>query len=119
MGWGKFGLLSLVVVLVTSGQILFKMAAQSLKEPLPVQFDSLVRILTNPYLLTSLFVYGTATVLWLLVLRQMDLNKAYLVVAVTLVLVPLAGTIWFREPFTWNLLLGLGIILAGLVVAMW
>jgi drug/metabolite transporter (DMT)-like permease len=47
------------------------------------------------------------------------LSKAYLIIALALVIVPLAGTFLFREPFTARLFVGLIIILVGLAVAFW
>jgi multidrug transporter EmrE-like cation transporter len=54
-----------------------------------------------------------------LLLREIELSKAYLIIALALVLVPLAGTFLFREPFTTRLFLGIVIILVGLAVAYW
>jgi drug/metabolite transporter (DMT)-like permease len=54
-----------------------------------------------------------------LLLRSIELSKAYLIVSLALVLVPLAGTFLFREPFTARLFIGLIIILFGLAVAFW
>jgi multidrug transporter EmrE-like cation transporter len=54
-----------------------------------------------------------------LLLREIELSRAYLAIALALVLVPLSGTILFGEPLTARLVVGLGIVLAGLAVALW
>ena len=56
--------------------------------------------------------------MWVLLLRNTALNKAYLFVAIPLVLVPLAGTFLFKEPFSLRLLAGMAIVLFGLAVAL-
>ena len=119
MSWTKVGLLLLFALALATGQVLFKAAAQSIKGSVGFDVPTLQQLVLNPYLLLSLAIYGVATLFWVLLLRDTDLNKAYLVVALALVLVPLAGTFLFQEPFNTRLLIGLAIILVGLAVAFW
>jgi drug/metabolite transporter (DMT)-like permease len=79
----------------------------------------LFQFLSNPFLLLGLALYTFAALYWVLLLRETHLNKAYLVVALALVLVPLAGTFLFREPFSARLFIGIVVILVGLAVAFW
>jgi drug/metabolite transporter (DMT)-like permease len=99
--------------------ILFKAAAQSIKGPIGFDAQTIFQLVSNPYLLLGLAVYGFAALYWVLLLRGIDLSKAYLIIALALVIVPLAGTFLFREPFTARLFVGLIIILVGLAVAFW
>jgi hypothetical protein len=119
MSWAKVVALVLFAVALAFGQVLFKAAAQSIKGPVGFDAHTLAQILTNPYLLLSLAIYGVVALFWVLLLREIELNKAYLIIALALVLVPLAGTFLFREPFTSRLFVGLVIILIGLAVAFW
>jgi multidrug transporter EmrE-like cation transporter len=86
-------------VVLACGQILFKAAAQSIRGPVGFDIQTLLHLASNPYLLLSLVIYGLAALFWVLLLREIELNKAYLVIALALVLVPLAGTFLFGEPF--------------------
>ena len=119
MSSAKIVALVLFAVALACGQVLFKAAAQSIKGPVGFDAHTLVQLLTNPYLLLSFAIYAFAALFWVLLLREIELNKAYLIIALALVLVPLAGTILFREPFTSRLLVGVVIILIGLAVAFW
>ena len=119
MTWSKLGALLLFVSALAAGQVLFKAAARSIKEPVGFDLPTLIHLVTNPYLLISLAVYAIATIFWVLLLRDTDLSRAYLVVALAFVLVPLAGTFFYQEPLTARLLLGMAIILVGLGVALW
>jgi drug/metabolite transporter (DMT)-like permease len=120
MGWPKIGLLVVFVLLLTSGQILFKAAADCIKgRVLAFDLQTLMALACNAYLLLGLVVYSASTLLWVLLLRDAELSRAYLPVALAFVLVPLAGTFFFGEPLTARLLLGMAIILAGLAVALW
>jgi undecaprenyl phosphate-alpha-L-ara4N flippase subunit ArnE len=119
MSWAKIIALVLFAGALVCGQILFKAAAQSIKGPIGFDAQTLFQLVTNPYLLLSLGIYGVAALFWVLLLREIELNKAYLIIALALVLVPLAGTFLFREPFSVRLFIGLVIILVGLAVAFW
>jgi undecaprenyl phosphate-alpha-L-ara4N flippase subunit ArnE len=119
MSWAKIIALVLFAGALVCGQILFKAAAQSIKGPIGFDAQTLFQLVTNPYLLLSLAIYGVAALFWVLLLREIELNKAYLIIALALVLVPLAGTFLFREPFSVRLFIGLVIILVGLAVAFW
>jgi len=119
MTWLKIVSLVVFALALACGQILFKAAAQSLKGPIGFDTQTVFQLVTNPYLVLGLTVYGFATLYWVLLLRNIELSKAYLIIALALVLVPLAGTFLFREPFTARLIAGLIIILIGLAVAFW
>lgn len=119
MTWTKISALVLFAVALACGQILFKAAAQSIKGPIGFDAQTLFQLLSNRFLLLGLAIYVFAALYWVLLLRETDLNKAYLVVALALVLVPLAGTFLFREPFSTRLVIGIVVILIGLAVAFW
>lgn len=119
MTWLKISALVMFAVALACGQILFKAAAQSIKGPIGFDAQTIFQLVSNPYLLLGLAVYGFAALYWVLLLRGIDLSKAYLIIALALVIVPLAGTFLFREPFTARLFVGLIIILVGLAVAFW
>ena len=115
----KLALLLLFALALAAGQVLFKAAAQSLKGHAGFDLQTLAQLLLNPYFLLSVAIYAANAVLWVWLLRDTELNKAYLVVALALILVPLAGTFFFQEPFSIRLLFALVIILLGLAVAFW
>jgi hypothetical protein len=65
MTWLKMVSLVLFALALACGQILFKAAAQAIKTP--VGFDVLV---SNPYFLVGIAVYGLAALYWVLLLRK-------------------------------------------------
>jgi drug/metabolite transporter (DMT)-like permease len=119
MTWERVGALVLFALALACGQIIFKAAAQSIKGPVGFDAQTLFQLISNPLLLLGLAIYASAAVYWVLLLREIELNKAYLIIALALVLVPLAGTFLFREPFTARLFIGIVVILVGLAVALW
>jgi len=104
-----------VVALMTLGQILFKVAAEKVGTP-GANLEFLGRLLTNVPLLVGIVVYGITTILWVIVLSDSNLSKSYPFVALTMVLVPIAGIVLFDEPFSPALAIGGALIIAGLVV---
>lgn len=109
----------LFALALACGQIIFKAAAQSIKGPVGFDAQTLFQLISNPLLLLGLAIYAFAALYWVLLLREIELSKAYLIIALALVLVPLAGTFLFREPFTARLFIGIVVILVGLAVALW
>lgn len=116
MSWIKIGWLLGVVGVMAAGQILFKAAADSIRGPLTFSFDTLLRLVVNPYLVGGVAVYALNTVLWVAVLREVELSRAYPFVALPLVIVPLVGIFLFHEPWSNALLVGGAFIVAGVWV---
>ena len=69
-------------------------------------------------LLVALSVYGVATIAWIWVLQRAPLNLAYPLVALTFVLVPLGARWMFGETVGMRYWIGVGLIVAGIMVAM-
>ena len=119
MTWVKIAGLVVFAATWLADKFSYKAAAQSIKGPIGFDAQTIFQLVSNPYLLLGLAVYAFTALYWVLLLRSIELSKAYLIVSLALVLVPLAGTFLFREPFTARLFIGLIIILFGLAVAFW
>jgi undecaprenyl phosphate-alpha-L-ara4N flippase subunit ArnE len=104
----------LVVLILSAGQILFKLAASQIRPGSPR--DLLISLILSPQLIAALAIYGLATILWVLVLREVPLSRAYPVTALGMVLVPALSLFLFHEPFSWSLLLGGALLIAGIYV---
>jgi hypothetical protein len=75
MTWLKIVSLIVFALALACGQILFKAAAQSLKGPIGFDTQTVFQLVTNPYLVLGLTVYGFATLYWVLLLRNIELSK--------------------------------------------
>lgn len=104
-----------VVTLMAAGQVLFKLAASHVGS-IGLDLGTAKRLLINPYLLSGAAVYGLTTILWVLLLVDGSLSRSYPFVALTMVLVPVAGIVFFGEPFDLKVVVATVLIIAGLAV---
>ena len=100
----------LTVVLLSIGQVLFKLAAMDIKN---VNFFSILQ----PKLILALCVYGIATIMWIGVLRHTPLRLAYPFVALAFLIVPVLSWLWINEPISVNAFVGGTIILIGVWIS--
>lgn len=94
---------------LAAGQVMLKLAATRLA--------GVSDLLFSPILLAALILYGGMSVIWLVVLRQVDLSKAYPFVALTFVVVPLASVRLLGETVSPRYWAGVALILTGIVIA--
>lgn len=102
-------------VSLAGGQVLFKYAAMQ-SPPSGAWFSRLAGLAINPSFVAAIALYAGLSVFWVWLLTSVPLSKAYPFVALAFALTLLAGVVVFGEPMSWRLLLGGGLILAGLVV---
>ena len=118
---GKLLLLILAVVLGVIGQFFFKSGATQLAAPrlnsLPAGLlGFLLAIMANPSILAGLFSYGLSTIVWLYILKSVELSRAYPFLALNYILILLGGAVLFHERISpgkvgGSLLIVLGVLL--------
>lgn len=99
------------VLAISVGQIMFKLTARS-----SVLSGQLLNMLFSPTLLAALVIYGVATLVWVWQLRSVELSRAYPFMALCFVLVPLASLVLLNEPISHKYWMGIGLIVAGIVL---
>ena len=79
--------------------------------------SDLLRLARQPLFVAGLVLYAMAALVWFRVISTENLSSSYpLLVSLTFVLVTLGATVFFREPVSWQKVLGLGVILAGILL---
>ena len=101
-------------LLLASGQILFKFSAMA--APKFDDLSSIAGLLRIPSFWMALVLYGLATLLWVYILQQLELSKAYPFAALGFVLVPLAGRFWFEEAVGGVYWIGVLCIILGILL---
>ena len=112
--WGaayQYAGLIAVPILLSIGQILFKIASASVGEGASVR-----AMASNPYLLTALVLYAIGTVIWLFVLSRVDLVRAYPFAALSFVLVPMLSHWILAERFGTAYIVGVAFLVVGVVL---
>lgn len=76
----------------------------------------LLRLLTNPWVLSALAAAFGASLCWMLAMVKLQLSHAYPFVSLSFVLVLLLSAALFAEPLSWAKVLGIVLIMAGVAV---
>jgi len=106
-------LLVLVSLITCTGQLLQKQAMDSWKARAAGDVKAL---LFSPWLWGAVLALGTAMLLWLFVLQQLPVSIAYPMLSLNFVFVTLAARIFFREHTDLRHWVGIGLIMAGIVL---
>ena len=101
-------------LLLSCGQMLFKYTAAS--TPQLTSFSSFFALFLNIWFWISIFLYGSATLLWIYILQQIPLSIAYPFVALGFVVVPLGSWALFNEQINLYYAAGVAFIICGLVI---
>lgn len=110
----KLSLVLCSVLMVVAGQLLFKLLGLKIQRGIALLEPRLIGIA-----LTACVIYATATVLWIYLLRTLPLTKAYPFMALSFVLVPLGGVLFFSEAVRLPYMLGVALIVAGVLLTVW
>jgi drug/metabolite transporter (DMT)-like permease len=100
---------------MAGGQLLFKAAALRLPAQASLS-ERLLAVTTNAYFLAALALYLGLSLVWVWLLRFTPLSRAYLFVALSFTLVPLAAAVAFGEPLSARFLIGAVLTVCGLIL---
>lgn len=100
------------VLSISTGQVLFKKAAQAMPETL-----SFLALLQNGWLIGSFVLYGVTTLGWVWILRHAPLHLAYPFMGLAFLIVPTLAWAFLGEPLHWRTLAGGALIMAGVALA--
>lgn len=102
------------MLLLSAGQVLLKKAAIS-ANPITGAAGFLL-LLAKPWFWLALALYGSAILLWMVILQKTPLVTAYPFAGLSFVLVPLAAWLWMGETISPAYIAGALFILAGVVL---
>lgn len=105
-------LLTFTPILIAAGQILFKQASERLSE----RGGMILSVLFDPAMIIGLAIYGGATLLWILAIKDVPLSFAYSFMALSYVAVPILSMVFLGESLGYKYWIGAALIIAGLFV---
>ncbi len=115
MSLKQYWLILFTVILLSIGQILFKVASTKIDI---ANKGIWAGFLFQTNFLIALSVYGIATLLWLAVLKMMQLRVAYPFVALAFVFVPLLAYFFLGEPLKITTFIGAAVIMIGVYISL-
>ncbi len=102
----------LCVVGIATGQIMFKLSASALQRAGTIFDLKTLMILGSAFAL-----YAVTTIAWVWVLQKIELGKAYPLMALAFVLVPIGSHFILGERFQVQYFIGVAFIMFGIVLA--
>lgn len=99
-----------------SGQILMKFAVNRIGQinlSWPHAINTLIQIFTNPWIITGIFCFVTSMILWIKVISNMELSKAYPSLSLSYIAVFILSVILFHETVTSGKVVGLLLVSLG------
>lgn len=112
----------LLIAILTSatGQFLLKAGALKLGEVSSKNFIThILSIVATPELVAGLTCYGLGAVAYILLLTRVNLSVAAPAIALSYVFSVFIGYFVFREAISVNRAIGLGLIVAGVLLVVW
>lgn len=106
--------LLLTPLLISGGQIMFKVVSGRLDAP---SLNSLFRLFLDPLMLLALSIYGIGTIVWIYLLRTVPLSTAYPFMGLPFCLVPILAVVTLGEPLTLRTGIATAMIIGALFIA--
>lgn len=76
----------------------------------------LIRVIKTPEIIIGMVFFGFSSLLWIKVLTLAELSQAYPLVSIGYIIVAVLSYVFFKESFTIPKVLGIGLIIAGVVI---
>lgn len=108
----KYACLIGVVLSISCGQILFKYSADMSKN-----FSSIFGLFFYPPFIAAIALYGVTTFLWVWLLQQFELARAYPFFALSFTFVPLLSWIFFKEALDLRYVFSVLLICGGILLS--
>src|ERR1700742_3970306 len=105
--WPYYGALAGAIITGIGGQTRLKVGASA---------ENLIAQLLRPSTLVGLFLYGVAAFLYIIALRKLPLSVAFPSVSLSYAIVAVLGHWLFNEPFGWQQIAGIVLIMGGVAL---
>lgn len=109
----------LTILLTVYGQIIIKWQVQmagSFPEENLEKLQYLIKLLLNPWVISSFACAFLAALSWMAAMTKFPLSYAYPFMSLAFVLVMFLSAVFFKEPITLPKSLGLGFIILGIII---
>ena len=111
----QYVLAAIFCISLSIGQVLFKFAADQTSsngEPY-----SIIELIFSLPMIAACTLYGLTTILYVYLLQQIPLSRAYLFSIAGAAIVPFLAILIFKEDFSIKYLLGVMLVLSGIAIS--
>lgn len=108
----NFFLILVNTLILVGGQFLWKFGLMGRSDSYE-SVGGVVKLFLSPYIVSGLFLYGLATVLWLFILTRVPLSVAYPIQSLAYIFAVFGAYFVFNEPLTTPKIIGVLLIMAG------
>ncbi|MGB3008842.1 MAG: EamA family transporter [Candidatus Saccharimonadales bacterium] len=107
-------LLIINVIIMASGQLLFKRSADYITANPDLQFP--MNYLTNIWFFAAVFLFAISTIVWTQILTKLPLSVAYPIVSSTYIITVIGAGVIFHEQITTLDIVGVLLIMTGITI---
>lgn len=100
---------------LAAGQLLFKLASMQVDEQ--GKALGLFRLLFTVPMMSALVLYAATVLLYVYLLQQVPLSRAYLFSLAASAIVPLLAVVIFKEPYSFKYIIGASFVFIGVVIS--
>lgn len=108
----NFFLIFINTLILVSGQFLWKFGLMGRTDSYQ-SIGGIIKLFLSPYIISGLFLYGMATILWLFILTRVPLSVAYPIQSMAYIFAVFGAYFVFNEPLTLWKIIGVILIMAG------
>lgn len=119
VNWMGFVYIGLTILFTVYGQMIIKWQVNLAGEFPPDATEKaifIVRLLFNPWVISSFAAAFVASLFWMAAMTQFELSFAYPFMSLSYVVVMVLSFVFMNEAFTWNKLAGTLVIIVGLYI---
>ena len=113
------GLALLCAFMITTGQVLWKIAIDRngglLNSKLSI-IDNISRLLFSPYMISGIVVYGIATIFWMYLLGKYEYSYIYPMLAISYIISFIYAFYIFNEMITISKVVAVALIILGIII---
>lgn len=115
---GNYLYIFLTIIFTLYGQLVLKWRINylgTLYNPLDNKIKYVLRLLSDPFILSGFLSAFIAAVFWMLTISKFEISKAYPFMSICPPLVFIFSVTYLNESFTWGKIIGLILIVCGII----
>ena len=107
----------LTIFLISIGQILFKLGANTLDSRFEIlNISQILNIVSNKYLIFAIFIYILSTTLWIYTLSKLELSFGYILMSLSFPIILILSSIVLHEEISFYKIISVTLIVLANII---